>query len=80
MPSHLHRGLASAYVLAVTAVLGFGIKEATASPAATTASASTCTWWSCKEYCDSMGWHYDWPECGEYGCECRVNMCGDTFC
>ncbi len=82
MTPHLHRGLASAYVLAVTAVLGFGIKEATATPAAakTAAACTLADHMACVQYCDSMGWSYDYAVCTQYGCECRIRMCGNAPC
>lgn len=79
MTRHLHRSLVSAYAVAVTAVLGIGIRDAAAAPVAKAAAAS-CTLAECAEWCDSMGFMYDYAWCGEYGCECRVKMCGDTQC
>jgi hypothetical protein len=81
MTRHPHRVLKSMYGFAIVAVLGFGIKEATATPSALTAKAAfACTWSSCTEYCDSMGWSYDYAWCGPYGCECRIRMCGNAPC
>lgn len=81
MTRHLHRGLSSAYVLAITAVLGFGIKEATAAPAANAAAACTLAdHMACTEWCDSMGFSYDYAVCTAYGCECRIRMCGGAPC
>ncbi len=83
MSRHLRRGLASAYILAVTAVLGFGIKEATAAPAVKAAAElcnSPAEFRACTEWCDSMGWSYDYAVCTEYGCECHIRMCGNAPC
>lgn len=81
MTRHLHRGFASAYVVLITAVLGFGIKEATAAPAVRAASACTLAdHMACAEWCDSMGWSYDYAVCTPYGCECRIRMCGNAPC
>lgn len=81
MARPLHRGLAAAYALAVAAVFGFGIREATAAPAAKVAAACTIAeLGACYDWCDSMGSAYDYAVCTEYGCECRTRMCGNAPC
>lgn len=83
MTRYLRRGLVSAYVLAVTAVLGLGIKDVAASPTAKTAAGlcnSPAEYIACTEWCNSMGWSYDYVACTEYGCECRIRMCGNAPC
>jgi hypothetical protein len=80
MTRRLHLDLTPVYVLAITAVLIFGIKEATAAPAENAALACTLAdHAACNEYCAMMGWG-DYGRCTEYGCQCYIRMCGDAPC
>jgi hypothetical protein len=81
MTRHVHRGFGSLYAVAILAVLAFGIREAAAAPAAKKAAACTpADHLACAEWCDSMGWLYDYAVCTQYGCECRIRMCGNGPC
>jgi hypothetical protein len=76
MTRRFHRGLATVYALAVTAALGFGSKEATATPAENAALA--CTLAECGQYCTDQG--FDYGKCTQYGCQCYIRMCGSAPC
>lgn len=78
MTRRLHRGLAAVYVLAVTAALGFGSKEATATATPAENAALVCTYPECNLDCADRG--YDYGTCTQYGCQCQIRMCGSVPC